>query len=49
MIRNYIKIAWRNLQRNKLYGFINIGGQPLKDLLQESMLLYQLREKNHSF
>ncbi|MAZ27622.1 MAG: hypothetical protein CL868_11170 [Cytophagaceae bacterium] len=29
MIRNYIKIAWRNLQRNKLYGFINIGGLAL--------------------
>ncbi|MFN3851156.1 MAG: ABC transporter permease [Spirosomataceae bacterium] len=26
MIRNYLKIAWRNLLKNKLYSFINIGG-----------------------
>lgn len=26
MIRNYIRIAWRNLQRNKVFAFINIGG-----------------------
>jgi len=26
MIRNYFKIGWRNMQRNKGYSFINIGG-----------------------
>lgn len=26
MIRNYLKIAWRNLLKNKVYSFINIGG-----------------------
>ena len=26
MIHNHIKIAWRNLVKNKLYGLINIGG-----------------------
>ncbi len=26
MLTNYIKIAWRNLIRNKVYSFINIGG-----------------------
>src|SRR6187399_782904 len=26
MIRNYFKIAWRNLEKNKAYSFINIGG-----------------------
>ena len=26
MIRNYFIIAWRNLQRNKTYSFINIAG-----------------------
>ena len=26
MIQNYLKIAWRNLLRNKMYGLINIGG-----------------------
>ena len=29
MIRNYIKIAWRNLQNNKGYSAINIGGLAL--------------------
>ena len=26
MLTNYLKIAWRNLVRNKVYSFINIGG-----------------------
>ena len=26
MIKNYFKIAWRNLKKNKMYSFINIGG-----------------------
>ena len=26
MIRNYFKIAWRNIQKNKIYSFINIFG-----------------------
>ncbi len=26
MLINYLKIAWRNLVRNKVYSFINIGG-----------------------
>ena len=26
MLRNYLKIAWRNLAKNKVYSFINIGG-----------------------
>lgn len=26
MVKNYFKIAWRNLQRNKIYSFINIAG-----------------------
>ncbi len=26
MLRNYLKIAWRNFLRNKVYSFINIGG-----------------------
>src|SRR6202000_2385463 len=26
MIRNYLKIAWRNLIKNKVSSFINIGG-----------------------
>ncbi|HKO82307.1 MAG TPA: ABC transporter permease [Chitinophagaceae bacterium] len=26
MLKNYLKIAWRNLKKNKMYSFINIGG-----------------------
>ncbi|WP_317046726.1 ABC transporter permease [Spirosoma pollinicola] len=26
MLQNYLKIAWRNLARNKVYSAINIGG-----------------------
>ena len=26
MIKNYLKIAWRNLMKNKIYSFINIFG-----------------------
>jgi putative ABC transport system permease protein len=26
MLRNYIKVAWRNLKKNKLYSFVNIIG-----------------------
>ena len=26
MLRNYLKIAFRNLVKNKVYSFINIGG-----------------------
>ncbi len=29
MIRNYLKIAWRNLVKNRTYSFINIGGLAL--------------------
>ncbi|MDF2430844.1 MAG: putative transport system permease protein, partial [Mucilaginibacter sp.] len=26
MIKNYFKIAWRNLKKNRLYAFVNITG-----------------------
>ena len=26
MLKNYFKIAWRNISRNKVTGFINIAG-----------------------
>ena len=26
MLKNYLKIAWRNLRRNKVFSFINIVG-----------------------
>lgn len=29
MLKNYLKIAWRNMGRNRLYSAINIGGLAL--------------------
>jgi putative ABC transport system permease protein len=29
MFQSYLKVAWRNLLRNKVYSFINIGGLAL--------------------
>ena len=29
MLKNYIKIAWRNLTKNKAYTLINVGGLAL--------------------
>ena len=26
MLKNYLKIAWRNIVKNKLFSFINIAG-----------------------
>ena len=26
MLKNYFKVAWRNMQRNRLNSFINISG-----------------------
>jgi putative ABC transport system permease protein len=38
MIKNYFKIAWRNLLKNKVYSFINIGGLSIG--LTISLLIY---------
>ncbi|MAM19812.1 MAG: ABC transporter permease [Christiangramia sp.] len=40
MIRNYIKIAWRNLLRNKVYALINILGLSLGLACAMLILLY---------
>src|SRR5882672_11020713 len=29
MIKNYLKIAWRNIKRNRIYTFINVAGLSL--------------------
>jgi len=29
MLANYLKIAWRNLLRNRLFSFINVAGMTL--------------------
>ncbi|ATL46828.1 hypothetical protein COR50_06340 [Chitinophaga caeni] len=40
MIRNYLKIAWRNLKRQKLYSAINIGGLALGICISVLLLWY---------
>jgi ABC-type antimicrobial peptide transport system permease subunit len=44
MIRNYIKIAWRNLVKNRLYSFINIGGLAVGMAVSFMLLLYVYNE-----
>src|ERR1700761_1151671 len=44
MIKNYLKIAWRNLQKNKLYSFINIGGLAIGMAVSFMLLLYVYNE-----
>ncbi|RNI34284.1 ABC transporter permease [Hanamia caeni] len=40
MFKNYFKIAWRNLQRNKVYSFINIAGLSLGLAAAMLIILY---------
>ena len=40
MFRNYLKIAWRNLLRNKIYAFINIAGLAIGLACAMLILLY---------
>lgn len=47
MIRNYFKIAFRNLRKNKLYSFINIGGLSLG--LTACILIMFYVSHEHSF
>jgi len=45
MIKNYFKIAWRHLQRNKSYAFINVAGLTLGitcSILIFTLVRYQL-------
>lgn len=44
MIKNYLKIAWRNLVRNRLYSFINIGGLAIGMAVSFMLLLYVYNE-----
>jgi putative ABC transport system permease protein len=44
MINNYLKIAFRNLFKNKLYSFINIGGLGLGMAVSFMLLLYVYNE-----
>src|SRR3569833_3223181 len=44
MFRNYLVMAWRNLVRHKLYGFINIAGLAV-GLACASFILLYLRDE----
>jgi len=44
MIKNYIKIAWRNLLKNPLYSVINIGGLAVGMAVSFMLLLYVYHE-----
>src|SRR5580692_2739352 len=44
MIKNYLKIAWRNLVRNRLYSLINIGGLAVGMAVSFMLLLYVYNE-----
>ena len=40
MFKNYIKTAWRNLTRNKIYSFINVAGLSLGLAAAMLIILY---------
>jgi putative ABC transport system permease protein len=44
MLKNYLKIAWRNLLKNKLYSVINIGGLAIGMAVSFMLLLYVYNE-----
>jgi putative ABC transport system permease protein len=44
MIKNYFKIAWRNMVRNRLYSIINIGGLAVGMAVSFMLLLYVYNE-----
>ena len=46
MLRNYLKIAWRNLFRSKLYAFITIGGLGLGMAMAGLLCLWVYNEFN---
>jgi putative ABC transport system permease protein len=48
MLKNYLKIAWRNLSRNKLFSFINIGGLAIGMLAVMLISLWVWDEANYN-
>ncbi|PHQ29915.1 ABC transporter permease [Leeuwenhoekiella nanhaiensis] len=47
MLKNYIKIAWRNLLKNKLSGFITIGGLAVGLTACTLILFYVAHERSY--
>jgi putative ABC transport system permease protein len=46
MLKNYFRIAWRNLTKNKLYSFINIGGLSIGISVCMLIMIYVAHEKS---
>src|SRR5579859_1708276 len=44
MIKNYFKVAWRNLKKNSLYSLINIGGLAIGMTVSFMLLIYVYNE-----
>src|ERR1700744_5550444 len=44
MVKNYLKIAWRNLRKNRLFSFINIGGLAIGMAVSFMLLIYVYNE-----
>ena len=44
MFKNYFKIAWRNLRKNRLYSLINIGGLAVGMAVSFMLLIYVYNE-----
>jgi len=44
MIKNYLKVAWRNLRKNSLYSVINIGGLAIGMAVSFMLLVYVYNE-----
>jgi putative ABC transport system permease protein len=44
MIKNYLKVAWRNLKRNSLYSLINVGGLTIGMAVSFMLLIYVYNE-----
>ncbi len=47
MLTNYLKIAWRNLIRNRLYSLLNIGGLALGLAVSLLILLFVVHEQTY--
>ena len=48
MFKNYLKIAWRNLTKNKAYSIINIGGLALGMAVSLTIGLWIQDELSHN-
>ncbi len=44
MLKNYLKVAWRNLRKNSLYSLINIGGLAIGMAVSFMLLIYVYNE-----